>query len=42
MHLTNYSINKTNDSYVHPNAEDILVSNEGTKRTLSSLYDTLG
>lgn len=42
MHLTNYSINKTNDSYVHPNAEDILVSNEGTKRTLSSLYHTLG
>ena len=41
MHLTNYSINKANDSYVHPRAEDILVDNEGTKRTLSSLYHTL-
>jgi len=41
MHLTNYSINKTNENYVHPNSEDILVTNEGTKRTLSSLYHTL-
>ena len=41
MHLTNYSINKTNDAYVHPNAEDILVENDGTKRTLQSLYQTL-
>lgn len=41
MHLTNYSINKTNENYVHPNAEDILVDNDGTKRTLQSLYQTL-
>ena len=41
MHLTNYSINKNNDAYVHPNAEDILVDNDGTKRTLQSLYQTL-
>ena len=41
MHLTNYSINKTNENYVRPNAEDILVDNEGTKRTLSSLFATL-
>ena len=41
MHLTNYSINKTNENYVHPAAEDILVDNDGTKRTLSSLYETL-
>ena len=41
MHLTNYSINKTNENYVHPAAEDILIDNEGTKRTLSSLYQTL-
>lgn len=41
MHLTNYSINKTNDDYVHPAAEDILVDNDGTKRTFASLYQTL-
>ena len=41
MHLTNYSINKTNENYVHPNSEDILVDNDGTKRTLQSLYETL-
>ena len=41
MHLTNYSINKTNENYVHPASEDILVDNDGTKRTLSSLYETL-
>ena len=41
MHLTNYSINKTNENYVRPNAENILDDNEGTKRTLSSLYATL-
>ena len=26
---------------MHPSAEDILVDNQGTKRTLSSLYHTL-
>ena len=38
MHLTNYSINKTNENYVHPGAEDILLDNDGTKRTLASLF----
>ena len=42
MHLTNYSVNKTSDDYIHPSAEDILLDNQGTKRTLSSLYQTLG
>ena len=41
MHLTNYSINKTNEAYVHPEVEDILVQNDATKRTLQSLYQTL-
>lgn len=41
MHLTNYSINKMNENYVHPNADDIQVGNDGTKRTLHSLYQTL-
>ena len=41
MHLTNYSINKMNEEYVHPSAEEILLDNDGTKRTLSSLYETL-
>lgn len=41
MHLTNYSINKTNEDYVRPAEEDILVDNDATKRTLSSLYQTL-
>ena len=41
MHLTNYSINKTSEDYVRPTESDILMSNEGTKRTLSSLYQTL-
>jgi len=38
MHLTNYSINKMSDDYIHPTAEDLLLDNQGTKRTLSSLY----
>lgn len=38
MHLTNYSINKMSDDYVHPEEGDILLENEGTKRTLTSLY----
>ena len=41
MHLTNYSINKTNENYVHPAADEILLDNNGTKRTLQSLYQTL-
>ena len=41
MHLTNYSINKLNDDYVHPEEGDILLSNDATKRTLESLYNTL-
>ena len=41
MHLTNYAINKTNEEYVNPTDEDILVDNQGSKRTLASLYDTL-
>ena len=43
MHLTNYSINKTSNDYVKPAQVegDILEDNEGTKRTLSSLFDTL-
>ena len=41
MHLTNYSINKTNEDYIHPNAAEILIDNNGTKRTLQSLYQTL-
>jgi hypothetical protein len=46
MHLTNYSINKTSEDYVKPSElegknEDIMADNDGTKRTLTSLYDTL-
>ena len=41
MHLTNYSINKANEDYVHPSEDEILLDNDGTKRTLSSLYETL-
>jgi hypothetical protein len=42
MHLTNYSINKMSDSYVHPQGgEGIMYDNDGTKRTLSALYDAL-
>ena len=41
MHLTNYSINKMNENYVHPEEGDILLSNDATKRTLTSLYSTL-
>lgn len=41
MHLTNYSINKYSDDYVKPQEADILIANDGTKRTLSSLYSSL-
>ena len=43
MHLTNYSINKHSDKYVNSgSADDVLLDSNGTKRTLSSLYETLG
>ena len=46
MHLTNYSVNKESEDFVHAKeatveAEDILKHNDGTKRTLTSLYATL-
>ena len=41
MHLTNYSINKMNKEYVKPSEEDILLENHATKRTMTSLYETL-
>jgi len=41
MHLTNYCINKTNADYENPADSDILLDNQGSKRTLQSLYDTL-
>ena len=43
MHLTNYSINKTNESsYVHTTGQqEILEENKSTKRTLSSLWKSL-
>jgi len=40
VHLTNYSINKMSDEYIKPKPEEILIANEATKRTLSSLYAT--
>ena len=30
-----------NENYVHPEEGDILLSNDATKRTLTSLYSTL-
>lgn len=41
MHLTNYSINKTNAEYTNPTDDEILLDNQASKRTLQSLYDTL-
>lgn len=41
MHLTNYSINKMNEEYVHPTQDQVLLDNQATKRTLESLYHTL-
>ena len=37
MHLTNYSINKMSEEYVRPKADEILIENAATKRTLASL-----
>ena len=39
MHLTNYSINKHSTQFIE--SEDILESNSATKRTISSLINTL-
>ena len=41
MHITNYAINKTNAAYQNPNEEDILHANNGSKRTLASLWDSI-
>ena len=43
MHLTNYSVNKYSDDFVAAKEEavNILKDNSSTKRTLSSLWDTL-
>ena len=44
MHLTNYAVNSKSKHFVHARKEveiDILKHNNSTKRTLSSLYDTL-
>ncbi|CDW88877.1 zinc finger lsd1 subclass family protein [Stylonychia lemnae] len=39
MHLTNYSINKHHEEYVE--SDDIMMPNNASKRTLTSLYLTL-
>ena len=41
MHITNYAINKTSAAYQNPNEEDILRANNGSKRTLASLWDSI-
>ena len=42
MHLTNYSINKHSDAYVNSGgADEVLLDSKSTKRTLSSIYETL-
>lgn len=43
MHLTNYSLNKMSDKYVHePSSEsEIMEINNATKRTLTALYKQL-
>ena len=38
-HLTNYSLNKNSDNYMH--SEDLLYQQEGSKRTLSSVFKLL-
>jgi hypothetical protein len=43
MHLTNYAVNKESEEFVMAkDVEDILKDNMATKRTLASLYDSLG
>ena len=39
MHLTNYSLNKQSENFIY--TEEILAINNGTKRTLTSLWKTL-
>ena len=43
MHLTNYSVNKMSDNYVHEpdNMGQISEINNGTKRTLTALFKQL-
>ena len=41
MHLTNYTLNKMSADFVQPAEHEILTDNQGSKRTLQSLYDTL-
>ena len=41
MHLTNYCINKLSPDYQNPTDEEILLDNQGNKRTMASLWDTL-
>ncbi len=42
MHLTNYSLNKLSENYISDeNIQDINELNNGSKRTLSSLYKSL-
>ena len=42
MHITNYAINKTNAAYQNPTDDEILRANNGSKRTLASLWDSIG
>jgi len=40
MHLTNYSVNKNSKEYnKDPDYQDILEPNDGTKRTLTSVFN---
>lgn len=43
MHLTNYAVNKTSENYKdEPDTMDqILCANNGSKRTLTALYEEL-
>lgn len=43
MHLTNYSVNKTSENYKEePETMDqILCANDGSKRTLTALFEEL-
>jgi len=39
MHLTNYSLNKSSDTYIEENPnQNILEPNNGSKRTLTALF----
>lgn len=39
MHLTNYNLNKTSDNYKY--TEELYEINEGSKRTLTSLWKSI-